>query len=316
MDVLSDAVGAARTGHPTSYRVEFRAPWGRRFPSVPGAGFHVVLEGSAWLIGPGAEPVAVGVGDVVLFPHGHAHGMAGHPDAPLLPMAYVLPDDTRPTAQATVHVGPDQESPDHEGPGGPVTVMLCGLYRFARERPHPLLRDLPDVIHLPAQLGRHPGLRATVDLLATELDAPRAGSSAAITALLDLLLVHLLRARLDDDPAAGWGSALADPIVGPALRAMHDEPAKPWTVRELGGLAGASRAAFARRFKRLVGQGPLGYLTWWRMTLAADLLRRSDAPLAVVSRQIGYTSEYAFANAFRREYGTSPGRYRVLRGSP
>ena len=76
------------------------------------------------------------------------------------------------------------------------------------------------------------------------------------------------------------------------------------------GAAGLSRAAFARRFAALVGQPPLTYLTWWRMTLAARLLRSGDAPLATVARKVGYTSEFAFANAFKREYGLAPGGFR------
>ena len=148
------------------------------------------------------------------------------------------------------------------------------------------------------------------DLLTEELRAERPGTQVAVTALLDLLLVHVFRTWYDDNPGVGWGAALHDPTVGAALRAIHAEPARPWTVAELGALTGMSRAAFARRFSRLAGEGPLGYLTRWRMTLAADLLRRADAPLGAIGRQVGYTSEYAFANAFKREHGVAPGRYR------
>jgi AraC-like DNA-binding protein len=91
---------------------------------------------------------------------------------------------------------------------------------------------------------------------------------------------------------------------------MHREPAHPWTVRSLGEVAGLSRTAFARRFTALVGQPPLAYLTWWRLTVAARLLRRTDAPLAAIAAKVGYGSEFAFAAAFRREYGIAPGRYR------
>jgi transcriptional regulator GlxA family with amidase domain len=159
-------------------------------------------------------------------------------------------------------------------------------------------------------LVRHQALRTAVEMLAAELESARPGADVAVTALLDLLLVHLLRAWFEDNADLAWGAALVDPAVFTALRAMHAEPARPWTVEELGALHGMSRAAFARRFKRLVGQGPLGYLTWWRMTLAADLLASSTAPLSAVCRQVGYTSQFAFANAFRREYGMAPGRHR------
>ena len=309
MDLLSDAVAAARTGVPVSYLVRCQPAWGRRYQATPGAGFHVVLDGAAWLIDPPAAPVALSVGDVVLFPHGHEHGMADHPDTPLHPMPHTAEDDA-PAGRRTVEVGPDR---DHTG--GIATVMLCGMYRFARERPHPLLRDLPHVMHLPARPGRHHALRATIDLLAAEIDTVRPGGDAAVTALLDLLLVHVLRVWFDDNSNVGWGAALADPVAGTALRAMHADPGHPWTVEELGTVSGMSRAAFARRFKRLVGQGPLGYLAWWRMTTAAALLTNSDAPLSAIGKQVGYTSEFAFANAFRREYGTAPGRYRTRKST-
>ncbi|GAA4235662.1 AraC-like DNA-binding protein [Streptosporangium album] len=103
---------------------------------------------------------------------------------------------------------------------------------------------------------------------------------------------------------------LGDPAIGAALHALHRDPAHPWTVETLGSQTGLSRAAFSRRFTALIGQPPLTYLTWWRMTTAARLLRESDASLGEVAARIGYTSEFAFANAFKREYGTAPGKYR------
>jgi AraC-like DNA-binding protein len=135
-----------------------------------------------------------------------------------------------------------------------------------------------------------------------------------VPALLDTLLLYILRTWFDRQPASGaatgWAAALNDRATTAALRAMHRDPARPWTVATLAAEAGLSRAPFARRFTALVGQPPLNYLTWWRMTLAARLLRESDAPLNAVAGRVGYGSEFAFANAFKRRYGTAPGRYR------
>jgi AraC-like DNA-binding protein len=91
---------------------------------------------------------------------------------------------------------------------------------------------------------------------------------------------------------------------------MHQDHARPWTVQELGDRAGLSRAAFARRFTTLVGRPPLSYLTWWRLSTAARLLREADAPLASIASQVGYTSQFAFAHAFKREFGVAAGSYR------
>lgn len=127
------------------------------------------------------------------------------------------------------------------------------------------------------------------------------------------MLLYILRAWLDeqtdDGSATGWAATLRDPSITAALRHIHQEPAGQWTVETLGATAGLSRAAFSRRFTSLVGTPPLGYLTWWRMTLAAQLLRDTDKPVQAVGQRTGYTSEFAFAKAFKREHGLAPGRY-------
>jgi AraC-like DNA-binding protein len=130
--------------------------------------------------------------------------------------------------------------------------------------------------------------------------------------LLDLLLVYAMRAWFGRDEAhpPPWYAALDDPSVGPALRRLHGEPQRAWTVAELAAEAGLSRAAFARRFTELTGHAPLTYLTEWRMVLAQDALRRPGATLASVAHEIGYGSEFAFANAFKRQLGVPPGRWR------
>jgi AraC-like DNA-binding protein len=177
-----------------------------------------------------------------------------------------------------------------------------------------LLNDLPEIVHLPARLGHHPELRAAVELLGGELQKFRLGGDAVVPALLDVLLLFVLRSWFEDQPeqdkATGWAAALRDPAITAALGGIHSDPARAWTVEELGAHAGLSRATFARRFTALIGQPPLTYLTWWRMTTATRLLRDSDAPLSTVAQRVGYTSEFAFANAFKREFGVAPGKYR------
>jgi AraC-like DNA-binding protein len=282
------------------------APWGLRFAASNGAGFHLILQGSCWLLPPGLGPVALSAGDVVFLPHGRGHAMANDPTAPLADVGqtadgnWVLPEDPPPGT-------------------GPTTLMLCGAYRLNRAPAHPLLTGLPDVVHLPARIGAHPALRAAVDLVSRELDQPGPGSDAVVPALLDTLLIYILRAWLNDhagQTATGWAAALADPAIAEALHAIHHHPAHRWTVAELGARVGLSRAAFARRFATIVGQPPLAYLTWWRMIIASHLLTTSDAPLRVVAQNGGYSSEFAFAAAFKRQFGISPGSYRRQLDNP
>jgi AraC-like DNA-binding protein len=168
---------------------------------------------------------------------------------------------------------------------------------------------VPRRLHLPAG----PALQAVIDLLAGELGERGDTGGIGVTALLDLLFLHTLRAW---SATAGHPGALGDPAVSAALEAIHRDPARPWTVAALAAEGGLSRAPFARRFTVLTGRPPLSYLTWWRMTLAARLLRDSDAPLRVVARRVGYASEFAFAAAFKRRFGTAPGRYREAAANP
>ncbi|MER6320355.1 AraC family transcriptional regulator [Streptomyces sp. NPDC001581] len=308
MDVLSDVVAVTRTGRPLSAHVRWHAPWGQEFASVPGsAGFQVIVRGSCWLLPPNAEPVQLGAGDVVFLPHGSGHTLADSPESLAAASACGPADHELYDAYAS-------DSVDRSGDGGPVTVVLCGAYELDPSRTHPLLLTLPDLIHLPAHPGGRPELRSAVQLLAAELENPRLGTDAIVPALLDTLLLYILRVWFDEQPArgatTGWAAALNDPPVTAALHAIHRDPATPWTVAKLAAEAGLSRAPFARRFAMLIGQPPLGYLTWWRMTTAARLLRTSDAPLRSIAVQVGYTSEFAFANAFKRTYGTAPGAYR------
>lgn len=194
---------------------------------------------------------------------------------------------------------------EHTLSGDGPCVTLCGAYEVNPSRLHPLLRSLPPVLRTSSS--------PAVELLNAELAQPDLGSDALVPALLDVLLVHALRSWCATT-GEGWAAALRDHPTATALQAMHTTPAHPWTVAELATTAGLSRASFARRFTTHTGQPPLTYLTWWRMTLAARMLRSTDAPLSSVATAVGYRSEFAFATAFKRSFGGAPGRYRRSSG--
>ena len=306
MDVLTEALASMRTGHPGAVHTEGRAPWSLQLPPVMGAGFHVALYGTSWLIpqgtnGSSPRPIALSPGDVVFLRDGRGHILADDPGTP--PMQFTAEKPSAGSTIGSVRLGGD----------GARASLLCGNYHLDQGRAHPLVRQLPEIIHLQTRPGRYPELTAAVQLLGAELENPRIGSDGIVPALIDSLLLYILRAWLEDQPsatAAGWAAALRDPGIAPALAAIHNDPSAGWTVESLAGRAGLSRAAFARRFATLVGEPPLAYLTRWRMTTAAKLLRESDAPLSAVAAQAGYGSEFAFAKAFKREYGLPPGGYR------
>ncbi|MEU6747826.1 AraC family transcriptional regulator [Spirillospora sp. NPDC046719] len=312
MDVLSDAISAMRLGRPHSSRTVLDAPWGVRFEPQKGAGFHVLLKGACWLIPTVGDPVRLGVGDVAFLPRELGHGLADVPERPLADARSLIRPQAAGGLDTDGHGTGDHRTGDHGADGR--TEMLCGAYQLDQSRVHPLLAELPDVVHIPARIGRHPSLRGAIELLGRELDGgTRHGGDAALPALLDIVLLYMVRAWYEDRPAdeaTGWAAALRDPAVAAALRSVHDEPGRPWTVRSLAERAGLSRAAFARRFTATVGAPPLAYATWWRMTVAARLLRDTDLPLRAVAERVGYASEFAFAKAFKREFAEAPGRFR------
>ncbi|WJV47990.1 cupin domain-containing protein [Streptomyces flavofungini] len=305
------------------------------------------------LLDEGNRPVKLGRGDVVLLPHGSEHVLADAaaegPEAarravdfdrwssrrernasgpstpePDLPEQSTpgpgtpepdLPEQSTPGPGTPEPNHPEQSTPGPSAPepNHPTAELMCGKYRLDRARAHPLLAELPDVVHLPAAPDRHPELHAALGLLAHETTGARPGTDIAVPGLLDLLLVYLIRAWLADRAEAGtpgWACALGDPAVATALRLLHTDPARPWTNDALAARAGVSRATLARRFTTLVGRPPMAYLSWWRMTRAAALLRDSEAPLDAIARRVGYGSPYALSHAFSREFGVTPGRYR------
>ncbi|WP_030518008.1 AraC family transcriptional regulator [Nocardia sp. NRRL WC-3656] len=304
MDVLSDAIAAVRLGQPSSSRLFTRErDWCTRLAPYSGAGFHIVLRGSCRLLPDQGDPVTLGTGDAVLLPHGTGHLLADRAtDAPATTRA--IPFEQWRAAQ-----------PNETDSGAGGFEVLCGTYRLDRRGQHPLVAELPTIIHLPDRIGDHRELRAAIDLLALEADQRSPGSCIAVPSLLDLLLVYMIRAWMNENDAGIWSAALTDPVTATALRALHTAPAAPWTTDSLAAETGVSRATLTRRFAGLVGRPPMGYLTWWRLTRAAALLRDTTDPLPTIAEQVGYANPYAFSHAFKKQFGTSPGRYRNDRGS-
>jgi AraC-like DNA-binding protein len=188
--------------------------------------------------------------------------------------------------------------------------IVCA-YEGQSEVSRRLLGALPSVLVLRAHEWETP----LVDLLACEAGRDGSGQEAYLDRLLDLLLISVLRTWFDrDENAPAWWDAEHDPVVGPALRLIYNNPAHPWTVANLAAAVGSSRAVFARRFNELVGEPPIAFLTGWRLALAADLLRSSEATIAAVARQVGYSTPFALSSAFKRAYGVSPNTHRATAG--
>ncbi|MFD7815767.1 AraC family transcriptional regulator [Streptomyces sp. NPDC059785] len=289
MDVLSEMIGSIRIGRAHARRIKETGSWGMRYDAFTGSGFHVVLHGRGWLITANEPPRALRQGTVVLAPFGVRHGLS-HAPCSL---------DALPPGDMSAQPPPDGHA-DFE--------FLCGAYRLEHGQVHEYLLSLPDFIVGSPDDGV-PELASLAALLVADVSQAGPGTEATRSALLDLLLVHVLRGWLREHHSADWPH-VKDPVVVAALRHIHSEPHTPWTVSRLSAAVGMSRTAFTRRFTSLMGKPPRDYLTGVRLSQGGRLLRETDASLAAIARQVGYSTEFAFGAAFRREYGISPGRFR------
>src|SRR5438309_8056758 len=278
-------------------------PWGVTIDPVPGAAFHAVVAGGCWLRIPGRAPQHLMPGDVVLLPTNTPHELVSSVDTRTESLARFETDVPR-TPEGDMII---------EGPGaGP--RLLCAAYDYDHDVAHPLMSQLPPVLYVPAEMpGDEGAVAATLRLLALELGGRPLGSRTAVGRLIDVLLIHTMRAWLrlnESDRREGWLLALRDPVVARAISAIHQQPHRPWTIDSLAREVGVSRATLGRRFAHLVGETPPEYLTRWRMDLAVQRLRDTDDTVAAIAAAVGYRSEYSFSRAFTRHRGLAPGRYR------
>ncbi|MFI0470617.1 helix-turn-helix domain-containing protein [Saccharopolyspora sp. 5N102] len=191
----------------------------------------------------------------------------------------------------------------------PVSKLLKGTYQVRGSVSQRVLTALPRVAVIPARPAGCP----TLDLIIDEIRLDKPGRQAILDRLLDLHLVASLREWFDrpESGAPAWYRAHHDPPIGRALALIHESPERPWTVAQLAAEAGMSRAAFADRFRRLVGQPPMAYLAEWRICQAADLLARTDATVDAIARRVGYSNAYALSVAFKRSLGIRPSEHRA-----
>jgi AraC-like DNA-binding protein len=241
-------------------------------------------------------------GDVVLLPTNTPHELVSGVDGRTASVGR-FDKDPRRTADGDVII---------HGPGA-ATRVLCAAYEYDHEVAHPLMSQLPPVLYIPAGMpGDDGGVADTLRLLARELGGRPPGTRAAAGRLIDVMLIHVMRAwlRMQDEAPDGWLLGLRDPVVAGAMHAIHQRPGEPWTIASLAREVSVSRATLARRFTRLVGETPPDYLTRWRMDLAAQRPRDTQDTVGAIAAAVGYRSEYSFSRAFTRHRGLAPGRYR------
>ena len=308
MDAVAGLLDGPRARGAFLLRSQLDPPWSMRIADEAPLCLIAITRGEAWLLPEDGEPLRLGRGDVAVIRGPDTYVLADH--AGTEPQVVILPGQRCVTPD-----GQDVELISYMGVrtwgNSPVgsTVMLSGTYELEGEVSRRLLRALPSLLVLPGDSWESP----LPGLLADEIVKDDPGQEAVLDRLLDLLLIAVLRAWFarPDAQAPRWYRAYSDPVVGKALRLIHDDPAHRWTIAELAAEAGVSRAAFARRFTELVGEPPMTFLTDWRLSLAADLLLEPGATIGSVAYEVGYATPFALSTAFKRVRGVSPRQHRL-----
>lgn len=299
MDPLSDVIALLRPYAAIAKPITARGDRGVCYEAHGQPGFALVLAGECWLALGERTPIRLVRGDFVLLPATPAFSMTSRPDAECLP--------AQPSASPVRH---------GEADGEPDFRMLGGSFRIEPANAPLLIDLLPDLIHVQATGTR--ALSRIIGLIEDECAADGPGRDMILQRLLEVMLIEALRHETPGREAsfeAGLLAGLGDPALAKALRALHSEVGRRWTVADLARIACLSRSAFAARFRAKAGCGPMEYLARWRMARARDALGRGRIALDPLAAEIGYESASAFSTAFRRHVGCAPGGFaRSLRG--
>ena len=297
MDPLSGVLSLLKPRNYMSSGFDFGGEWSIQFPRHEGIKCYAVVSGQCRLSVEGVPTaVLLKTGDCLLLPLGRPFCLANN--------LTVMPVDYK-----SVFLTPGKGGIATWNGGGDFSGV-GGFFGLEGKHADILLGMLPPIVHIKKETDKL-ALRWSMERMMQELREPQPGGYLVAQHLAHMMLVQALRAHLAGGASGGvgWLFALADPRIGPAIHTMHDEPAHPWTLRELAERVGMSRSAFALKFKETVGESPIEYLTRWRMLLAGDRLANSGDPISVIALSLGYESESAFSTAFKRVMGCSPRQY-------
>jgi AraC-like DNA-binding protein len=292
-DPLSEVIALLQPSTVFSKLISGAGRWAVRYSAYEQPSFCAVLEGSCRLAVDGHDALTLEAGDFLLLPATPGFTMSGG--------APVKPERIDPKVAAA----PTGEVRHGTRGGRPDVRLLGGYFVFASPDASLLVSLLPTMVHVRSAER----LSLLVRLVGEEASQRRAGRELVLTRLVEILLIEALRSAPGDDAPPGLLRGLTDRQLAPAIRQMHGQLSRAWTVSQLAKAAALSRSAFFERFSRTVGLAPMEYLLAWRMAVAKDLLRRGDAALADVAERVGYGSASAFSTAFRRHVGQPPGRF-------
>jgi AraC-like DNA-binding protein len=287
----------------------YESPTGEMMASVLRPGreqlvyFHIIASGRCWVSVEGGEPHWAGRGDVVVLPYGHQHRMGGTAATTCVSVMDLM---TPP---------PWTEFPVvRHGSGGARTDVICGYLDVDDPLFSPGLAALPPVFVVRPTGAAAPWVESSLRYV-LEATEGGGGGSQLLTRLPAIVLAEVLRLHLASAPATdrGWLAALRDPVLAPALGALHRAPERKWTVAELASASNVSRSMLDVRFRQVLGRSPIRYLTDWRLHIAKELLATTDLGVHAVARRVGYEAEEAFSRAFKRQHGLAPTQWRSAR---
>lgn len=297
MDPLSDVLSLLKLQSYVSGGFDAGGEWAIAVDRDPSTKFYAAVTGTCWLAVDGVpDPVRIESGDCVLLASGRPFRVASNLSLPAVDVA-------------TIGTGFMDGSVTRLNGGGDF-FCVGAIFTLTGEHAGVVRDMLPPIVHI-ANEGDKAVLRWCIERMRAELRDRQPGGYLIAQQLATMMLIHALRLYLVDEPRAriGWFFALADKQMAAAIGAMHDEPARRWTLASLARRAGMSRTSFTLRFKAMVGTSPIEYLTQWRMMLAGDRLVSSSESIADIASALGYASESAFSTAFKRVRGCSPSRF-------
>lgn len=302
-DVLSDILDTVALRAALYFRTDFYPPFSVAVPVFERAArFHLAVQGDCVVRLGDGSCVTLRPGDLALIPNGSAHVLESGSGYATKPVA---------KAVAIPGVADNGAFVVGEGPASQSCQLVCGHFNFADGADHPLLRAMPDLLHITAaDRAQHPMLDDVVGLIARRIFAGDAGTSASVSRLSEVLFIEIMRLGVSQAPDIGRVmSAVYDPQIGRALTLIHNDVASDWTVESLAKAVAMSRSGFAGRFRELVGSAPMSYLAEWRLQRALHLVSVNKAPIKAIAAQVGFHSAAAFTRAFSERFGYPPTKH-------
>ena len=298
MDALSDVLDSLKLKGVVYQKIRFTAPWGVAIAQDQYSQFWRLLKGTCYVSLPGAEIIKMNEGDFVLVPHGAAHRILGHPNNASVPSAQYV---------KALHSGmPMFQGNDAE------TLLIGGHFEFTSPVQHPFLNALPRVIKITGYQNEiRLWLEQSAAFMTEELNTSRLASKVILGRLAEVVYILIIRAYTEEaEMGQGFLLAIKDPRISISLNCMHANPEKEWTLNQLAAAAGMSRSLYCKKFKQLMGDTPLAYLTNWRIVKAQAFLLAHKGNISDIAEKVGYQSEAAFNRLFKSKVGETPASYR------